>query len=248
MHRFQLSTFLSIAIVFSVIGVNQSIFSHTSAIDAIAAGWLILAIVNIIWALYFTSEEDSLMLHVFNSMGTGGLTPPGRRRRRTQSVHGMGGNGYGGVGYAAPGALGPTGYDAKPASFNAPPIGSGASFKAPSVDNRSINQNSIGPAGSIRGPNSTVGDNAPAGLASPMMGPGAAGVGAGGGPGNLPNVSGGAIASSGGPASPAGSPGPGDTSAKSDYTYRAKAMYPCELWSSRYCGNLMKFATAIRLG
>ncbi|KAI0094248.1 hypothetical protein BDY19DRAFT_981804 [Irpex rosettiformis] len=226
MHRFQLSTFLSVAIVFSVIGVNQSIFSHSSSIDAIAAGWLILAIVNIIWALYFTSEEDSLMLHIFNSMGTGGLTPPGRRRRRTQSVHGMGGNGYGAQGYAAPGALGPMGYDPKPTSFAGPPIGSAASFKAPSVDNRSVNQTSIGPAGSIRGPGSAVGET-PAGLASPMMGPGAAGVGAGGGPGNLPNLSGGAIAAPGGaPGSPVGSAGAGDVSAKSEFTLRAKAMYP----------------------
>lgn len=141
----------------------------------------------------------------------------------------MGGNGYGAPGYAAPGALGPTGYDPKPASFTAPPIGSGASFKAQSVDNRSINQNSIGPAGSIRGTNSGVGDApAAAALSSPMMGPGAAGVGAGGGPGNLPNLSSGALAASGAPASPAGSPAPGDTSAKMEYTYQAKAMYPCE--------------------
>ncbi|KAI0347651.1 hypothetical protein BDW22DRAFT_1349683 [Trametopsis cervina] len=226
MHRFQLSTFLAVAVVFSVIGVNQTIFSNISSLDAVAAGWLILAAVNIVWTLYFTSEEDSLMLHIFNSMGTGGLTPPGRRRRRTQSVHGMGGNGYTAGGYAAPGTLGPTGYDAKPASFTAPPLGSGTSYKANSIDNRSINQNSMGNAGSIRGVGSPVGE--PAGLASPMMGPGAAGVGAGGGPGALPNVQPGPTGAVGpvvGSTSPVDNAAAANTSANSEYIYRAKAMY-----------------------
>jgi len=66
-----------------------------------SAGWLVLAVVDILWVLYFTSEEDSLMLHVFNLAGTGGLTPPSRRstRRHTRQLssgHGNGGYGYGG--------------------------------------------------------------------------------------------------------------------------------------------------------
>ncbi|KAG6878171.1 hypothetical protein C0993_011244 [Termitomyces sp. T159_Od127] len=96
MHRFQISVFGSIAIVFAVTGVNQGIFTQIGSLDAMAAGWLILAIVDILWVLYFTSEEDSLSLYIFNSMGTGGLTPPSRRRRtRTQnSVHMAASNGY----------------------------------------------------------------------------------------------------------------------------------------------------------
>lgn len=223
MHRFQISVFGAVAIVFSVIGVNQSIFSNAASLDAIAAGWLILSVVNIVWTLFFTSEEDSLMLYIFNSMGTGGLTPPGRRRRRTQSLHNMGGNGYS-AGYAAPGAMGPAGYDAKPHSFVGQ-MGSGASLKANSVEARSITGASVNQnTGSVRGPASVVGagDNAAAGLASPAMSSGAAGVGAGGGP--IQNIP------SGGATSPVDAPvpapGPG-----SDYIYRAKAMYPCEFCS-----------------
>ena len=93
MHRLQISVFGAVAIVFAVEGVNNTIFSNQSALDATAAGWLILAFVDILWVLYFTSEEDSLILYWFNSLGTGGLTPPGRRRRRTQSMHNMSGNG-----------------------------------------------------------------------------------------------------------------------------------------------------------
>lgn len=70
-----------------------------------AAGWLLLAIVDIVWLVYFTSEEGSLSLHIFNITGTGGLTGPGRngfRSRHTDSRlnpqgAGMSG-GYGGGG------------------------------------------------------------------------------------------------------------------------------------------------------
>ena len=76
MHRLQIVTFGSVAIVFAVIGVDQTIYAQIASLDAIAAGWLILAMVDILWVLYFTSEEDSLSLYIFNSMGTGGLSPP----------------------------------------------------------------------------------------------------------------------------------------------------------------------------
>ena len=236
MHRFQISVFGAVAIVFSVEGVNQSIFSNAASLDAMAAGWLILTVVNLLWTLYFTSEEDSLMLHIFNSMGTGGLTPPGRRRRRTQSVHNMSGNGYT-AGYAAPGSLGPAGvgYDAKPTnSYAGPPVGSGNSFKAGSMEARSINAASINQNMSpARAPASltAVGENTQ-GLSSPMMGSGAAGLGAGGGPappqGN-PNSPPSAtltmpMPQAAGPPSGGASPPPGEP----QFLHKAKAMYTCK--------------------
>jgi len=79
MHHIQIVTFGSVAIVFAVIGVDQTIYSHSASLDAVAAGWLILAMVDILWVLYFTSEEDSLSLYLLNSLGTGicwpGLAP-----------------------------------------------------------------------------------------------------------------------------------------------------------------------------
>lgn len=219
MHRLQIAVFGAIAVVFSVIGVNDTIFTNIPSLDAVAAGWLILAFVNIAWTLYFTSEQDSLMLYIFNSMGTGGLTPPGRRRTRTTSMHNIGGNGYQ-AGYAAPGALGPVGYDNKTHSFAGAPMASGASLKAPSMEARSTTGASVNqPAGSIRGPGSGVGPDSAIGLASPAMSSGAAGVGAGGGIQNVP--SGGPGTNS--PVDPA-APGAGPT----DFIYRAKAMYPCK--------------------
>ncbi|KAI0784960.1 hypothetical protein C8Q75DRAFT_776900 [Abortiporus biennis] len=217
MHRFQISVFGAIAVVFAVIGVNQSIFTNTASQDAMAAGWLILAVVNILWTLYFTSEEDSLMLHIFNSFGTGGLTPPSRRRRTTRpmSVHNMPGtNGYS-ASYQAPpgGGIGSGAYDSKMTNSFAGPI-SGGSFKAPSVEARSLggagsvtNMPMGGGAGSLNGPDNN------AGLSSPLMGSGNAGVGAGGGP---------AV-----PGSPTVQPAADTTGVSGGevYQYRAKALY-----------------------
>ena len=225
MHRFQISVFGAIAIVFSVSGVNKGIFFENAGLDTMGAGWLILSIVNILWTLYFTSEEDSLMFAIFNRMGTGGLTPPSRRRRnRPMSIHNVGaGNGYS-AGYAAPpGGMGPGGYDTK--SFSGPVRNDTNSFKAASVDARSMGAAS-GNNMPVVGTLSTNGGgmDTSAGLASPMMGSGAAGVGAGGGPNGQ-----------GSPGSlPAQPPaGPADTSAQSGeaFSFRAKALYACEFIS-----------------
>ncbi|EPQ60304.1 hypothetical protein GLOTRDRAFT_135018 [Gloeophyllum trabeum ATCC 11539] len=214
MHRFQISVFGAVAIVFAVMGVNQGIFSGSSSLDAMAAGWLILAIVDILWVLYFTSEEDSLALHIFNSLGTGGLTPPSRRRRtRAQSVHNMAGaNGYGPGGYASGGGIG---YDTKMGANNSfapgPGIRSQNSINAGSLEGgatRSITGNT-GPESLRNAPGgggaSINGDNQP-GATSPLMG-GNAGIGAGGGM-----------------SSPSGSGNPVDPTAE-NYSYKAKALY-----------------------
>ncbi|KAM5531900.1 hypothetical protein V8D89_014454 [Ganoderma adspersum] len=216
MHRFQIATFGSIAIVFAVFGVEQGIFTGVASLDAMAAGWLILAMVDILWVLYFTSEEDSLMLHIFNSLGTGGLTPPSRRRRGTRSGSMMnmgGGNGYT-PGYPT-GGMGPM-YDTKMAGSMAGPIGNTGSFRAPSVEGgapRSLgNTGSVNNLGSAGGPGSIGGGEGSVGPASPLMGSGAAGIGAGGGPGIIPTSPG------------SGGPDTSDVTAES-HQYRAKALY-----------------------
>jgi SHO1 osmosensor len=227
MHRFQISVFGAITIVFAVIGVDQGIFTGLPSLEAMAAGWLVLSIVDILWVLYFTSEEDSLMLHVFNLMGNGGLTPPSRRRRttRTQSVHN---NGYaahyagGGIGsHDAP-------YDSKTGGLGSGlgsggmgvrsqhSFGGGASLEGPAAT-RSLGGNTG--AGSMHNtPLSGTGvldSNSNLGPNSPLIGPGAAGVGAG-------------VAMSG---NGSGSPpdGPDNVSdaiqEPESYAYKAKALY-----------------------
>ncbi|KAJ7106536.1 hypothetical protein C8R44DRAFT_324943 [Mycena epipterygia] len=95
-HRLQLAAFGSIAIVFAVQGVQEGIFSALPSLVVMSIAYLIFALIDILWVLYFTSEEDSLAMHIFNQLGTGGLAPPARRRRaRAQSVASSGlGVGY----------------------------------------------------------------------------------------------------------------------------------------------------------
>ncbi|EIW86941.1 hypothetical protein CONPUDRAFT_161570 [Coniophora puteana RWD-64-598 SS2] len=188
MNRFQISVFGAVAIVFAVIQVDNTIFANRSALDAMAAGWLILAVVDITWVLYFTSEEDSLAFYIFNAMGTGGLTPPSRRRR----TRGPPNNGYAGN-YSSGGGIGSHDipYDAggKPAGFGA--VGTGVRSQNSFNGGGSIDggpPRSIGVAGAPGSVHSTpnvapgpLGAENNMGQASPLMGAGAAGLGAGGG-------------------------------------------------------------------
>lgn len=66
-NRFQLSIFLAIAVVMAVIGVNSGIFNTTSFQLAVGAGWLLLAIVDILWLLYLTSEPNTFWPNLLDS-------------------------------------------------------------------------------------------------------------------------------------------------------------------------------------
>lgn len=219
MHRLQISVFGAVAIVFAVQGVNQNIFFPAASPKALAAGWLLLAMVDILWVLYFTSDDDSLVLYLFNSLGTGGLTPPSRRRRtRTPSAMMQGANGYptnyasgigshdnydsklGGGAYASPNPAGVRSQNSYGGSLNdaARSIG-GNTGGAGSIHNQSI-AGGAPLSGGGGGPGSIGGaDNGPG---SPLM----AGIGAGNstaGPGSIPEQP------------------------QSEYLYKAKALYNC---------------------
>ena len=206
MHRLQISVFGAIAIVFAVQGVQLGIYVKDGAFNAMAAGYLIIAIVDILWVLYFTSEEDSLMLHIFNSMGTGGLTPPGRRRRttRTQSVHNMSANN----GYVNNYASGVGSHDVPYESkLGGAALGTGNRSQHTFVADASGAPRSIGGNASAGGADGNIGPG------SPLMGSGAAGVGAGG------------------PLSASSPPASRDldtTISDSAVPYRAKALYACK--------------------
>jgi SHO1 osmosensor len=219
MHRFQISVFGAIAIVMAVITVSNSIFTGRAALDAMAAGWLIIAIVDILWVIYFTSEEDSLAFHLFNSMGTGGLTPPSRRRR-TRGASNIGTNGYA-ANYSPGGGIGS--HDIPYDSANKMGgIGTGPGVRSQNsfVGGASMDgaPRSLGPAAGVGSVHSTPnpaqvslsGPDNSMGPGSPLMGPGAAGVGAGGGTGGSPNM-------------PEANPGGPEA-----YVYKAKALYACK--------------------
>lgn len=217
MHRLQISVFGAVALVFAVEGANVGLFANgIGSLQAMGAGWLVLSMVDILWVLYFTSEDDSLALHIFNSFGTGGLTPPSRRRRspRGTSIHmNSPGNGYAAPYSAGGGGIGPGIYDTKIAgngSFHEPIEPATRSIGGGSITN---GPTSVGGGGSIRN-ESTVG--------SPLMSSGNAGIGAGGGN------------------SPLNSGVPDPASGGSDSTvYKAKALYACTLFIDTFLTRLL---------
>ena len=220
MHRFQISTFGAVAIVFAVFSVNESIFSGRAALDAMAAGWLILAVVDILWVLYFTSEEDSLALHFFNSFGTGGLTPPSRRRRtRGPSVHNIASNGYA-PNYSSGAGIGsqdiPYDPSTKISSTIAPAavrsqnsfVGGGSIDGVPPRTLAPARTGNTPPPAPAPGQGQLASPDPNVATSSPLIGSGAAGVGAGN-----------ALTTS--------SASPEAVQDQESYTYKAKALYAC---------------------
>ena len=55
----QISIFAALATAFAVLGVDQNIYSHNAAQQATGAGWLILAIIDLSWIVFFTSPPQS---------------------------------------------------------------------------------------------------------------------------------------------------------------------------------------------
>ncbi|GAA6002145.1 hypothetical protein JCM10207_003096 [Rhodosporidiobolus poonsookiae] len=65
-NRHQLSVFLAVALVMATIGTSLGIYQETSSQLAVGAGWLIIAVVDILWMLYFTSSDDSWFASIFD--------------------------------------------------------------------------------------------------------------------------------------------------------------------------------------
>jgi hypothetical protein len=123
MHRLQIVTFGSVAIVFAVIGVDQTIYdrqlppSTPSRLAGSSSQW------STSYGSSISRPKRTPSRFTYSILiGTGGLSPPSRRRRtRTASMHNTASYGGGG-GYAAAG-IGSAGYDTKLNGSFAPGIG-----------------------------------------------------------------------------------------------------------------------------
>lgn len=106
LYQLQLAVFTAVALVFAVQGVNN-IFVDDGAPQAAGAGWLILAIVDIVWLLFLTSEKPTLFNHLLNhpaiSHGNQLVHPSGNRGFSGGAPGSVGGGGNGGVGGYASG-------------------------------------------------------------------------------------------------------------------------------------------------
>jgi len=65
----QVAILSSIACVFAVMGVDRTIYVKTSGFPAVGAGWLILAIVDLLWVIYFTSPPQSPVGRLASGLG-----------------------------------------------------------------------------------------------------------------------------------------------------------------------------------
>lgn len=211
--RLQLTTFTAVALVFSVIGINSGIYSNNSSEEAVAAGWFLVTLTNIIWLFFLTTEDDSPFYPIIN-IANDGVTPPAARSGARyngggggggQSMRMAGGAGTGiGGGYGAGnnsaysgGFQGGANGGYQPAYGNSPSAAdittsNGTGLGAPKLSSASIRS---------RGPTAET-----------------AGAGAGGISQDAPSV-----ASHGAPASPA--VGGAKASDLPDYGYKARALY-----------------------
>lgn len=76
----QISVFAAIATVFAALGVDGNIYSPLSAQQATGAGWLLTAIVDLLWIFFFTSPPSSPALHITSTLG-------GSRFRRSNAAN-----------------------------------------------------------------------------------------------------------------------------------------------------------------
>ncbi|EPQ26840.1 uncharacterized protein PFL1_05475 [Pseudozyma flocculosa PF-1] len=99
--RLQLVAFDAVALVFAVSGIDRGIYANTSSLQAVAAGYFLMTIANLVWLLYLTSEDDSPLFALLNSTNQGLSSPGSRNSGRYGGAgpgmrSGGGGGGYGG--------------------------------------------------------------------------------------------------------------------------------------------------------
>ncbi|KIS68584.1 protein involved in surface sensing via MAP-kinase cascade [Mycosarcoma maydis] len=182
--RLQLTAFTAVALVFSVFGINSGIYSSNSADEAVAAGWFLITIANVIWLLFLTTEEDSVLYPIVN-IANAGITPPaartssryngaggagsGGQSMRMAGSGGVGtglGGGYGaGNGSAYGGFQGGSGY--QPAYGNSPSAAdittaNGTGLGAPKISSASIRSRGANDAGATQDAPSVASHGAPA--------------------------------------------------------------------------------------
>ena len=64
----QISIFSGLATVFAVLGVDNNIYSSSPAQIAVGAGWLVTAIIDLLWIIYFTSPPDSHFIRLASKL------------------------------------------------------------------------------------------------------------------------------------------------------------------------------------
>ncbi|KAF9525869.1 hypothetical protein CPB83DRAFT_858765 [Crepidotus variabilis] len=85
----QISILAALAAAFAVVGVDRTIYSPVSSLKATGAGWLIVAIIDVLWILYFTSPPQSPIARLATSMSGprgGGAHHPKEEYGKVQKI------------------------------------------------------------------------------------------------------------------------------------------------------------------
>ncbi|KAF8799447.1 hypothetical protein BYT27DRAFT_7201508 [Phlegmacium glaucopus] len=69
-YGIQISIFAGLATVFAVLGVDQHIYASPRADKGTGAGWLITAMIDLLWIIYFTSPSDSHFIRLANGLAS----------------------------------------------------------------------------------------------------------------------------------------------------------------------------------
>ncbi|PFH49509.1 hypothetical protein AMATHDRAFT_4851 [Amanita thiersii Skay4041] len=86
-YRITLSQLASITTVLASIGVNDNIYSPIASQKATAAGWLITAIVDLLWVIHLSAGEDSFIRRTLDGVpATGNASSTGGFRLRAPPV------------------------------------------------------------------------------------------------------------------------------------------------------------------
>jgi len=218
-HRNQIAPWLVIALIFTILSIDGSIYRGLSYFNAMAAGYIFCAAADIIWLLWFTSDEDSFFWRTLSGFGNGNLAGPGSNRpmggaggaggmpssNRSRSGLGNGGT-YGSAQGYSTGAVGSPvgGYSAAPAYGQGSQADLGAPMGMPQPSSASVRSGAAG-----------------------QQGGGAAR--SAGGHGSEYGVGAGAMSSEGPPALPPARSQAGDepalSAAGTEFGYRARALY-----------------------
>ncbi|KAN0065219.1 Transmembrane osmosensor [Thecaphora frezii] len=177
MARLQLVAFDAVALVYAVSGVDHGIYADHTSLHAIAAGYFLMTISNLIWLLYLTSEDDSPVFALLNSTNQGLGSPGGRGGSRYggsapgMRVGGAMGNGSAFAG-GFQGGAGSGGYQpayghspsaADITTANGTGLGTSKPTQTPSMRSRQAGDTVLGGAGAasaVGGANSDLGGSA----------------------------------------------------------------------------------------
>ena len=67
-HRLQISILLAVALTFAILSTSESIYGqlqNRSASRAMGVGWLFVSMIDLIWLVAFSSDEDLAVHSIF---------------------------------------------------------------------------------------------------------------------------------------------------------------------------------------